>query len=86
MTDRDDKRAAAVKRIEAKRAFRFHLALYLVVNLVLIIIWALTGHGYFWPIWPMLGWGIGIAFHGWAVHFQKPISEDEIRREMEKGG
>jgi hypothetical protein len=86
MTDQDDKRAAAVKRIEAKRAFRFHLALYLVVNLLLIVIWASTARGYFWPIWPMLGWGIGIAFHGWVVFFQKPISEDEIRREMEKGG
>jgi hypothetical protein len=86
MTDQDDKRAAAVKRIEAKRAFRFHLALYLLVNLFLIVIWALTGHGYFWPIWPILGWGIGIVFHGWAVYLQKPISEEDIRREMDRGG
>jgi len=86
MTDQDDKRAAAVKRIEAKRAFRFHLALYLVVNLLLTVIWTLTGRGYFWPIWPILGWGILIGFHGWAVYFQKPISEDEIRREMDRGG
>jgi hypothetical protein len=86
MTDRDDRRAAAVKRIEAKRAFRFHLALYLAVNLLLIAIWASTARGYFWPIWPILGWGIGIAFHGWAAYFRKPISEDEIRREMDHGG
>lgn len=25
---------------------------------LLLSIWALTGAGYFWPIWPMLGWGI----------------------------
>ncbi len=27
---------------------------------VLIVIWAATGAGYFWPIWPLLGWGIGL--------------------------
>jgi hypothetical protein len=33
---------------------------YLAVNLVLIAIWAATGAGYFWPIWPLLGWGMGL--------------------------
>ncbi|CAA9496734.1 MAG: hypothetical protein AVDCRST_MAG17-1033 [uncultured Solirubrobacterales bacterium] len=36
------------------------LAAYLAVNLILIAIWALTGADYFWPIWPLLGWGIGL--------------------------
>ena len=26
-----------------------------------------AAHGYFWPIWPMLGWGIGLASHGLAT-------------------
>jgi|SRR5208337_64289 len=86
MTDQNEKRDAAIKRVEAKRAFRFHLALYGAVNLLLIAIWAITGAGYFWPIWPILGWGIGIAFHYWAVYRQKPITEDEIRQEMDRGG
>jgi len=55
MTDQDERRQAAIKRVEAKRAFRFHAALYVVVNLLLIIVWALTGARYFWPIWPILG-------------------------------
>ena len=33
---------------------------FLAVNLVLIAIWAATGAGYFWPIWPLLGWGLGL--------------------------
>ena len=33
---------------------------YVAVMLLLVGIWALTGAGYFWPIWPMLGWGIGV--------------------------
>lgn len=42
---------------------RSHLTVYLAVNGMLIAIWALTGMGYFWPIWPMMGWGIGLASH-----------------------
>jgi hypothetical protein len=30
---------------------------YLAVSALLVAIWALTGAGYFWPIWPILGWG-----------------------------
>ena len=37
-------------------------------------------------MWPILGWGIGIVIHYWTVFKQKPITEDEIRREMEHGG
>jgi hypothetical protein len=33
---------------------------FLAVNLVLIAVWAATGAGYFWPIWPLLGWGLGL--------------------------
>ena len=86
MTDPNDKREAAIKRLEAGRAFKLHATIYIAVNLLLIVIWAMTGGGYFWPIWPLLGWGIGIAIHYWTVFKWKPISEEEIRREMERGG
>jgi class 3 adenylate cyclase len=86
---------AAIKRIRAKRGFERHAIIYVAVNLLLIAIWALTGPGYanhrheaesdFWPIWPILGWGVGLGVHYWAVFHQKPISDDEIRREIEKG-
>ena len=36
------------------------------VATVLIVAWLATGAGYFWPIWPMLGWGVGVASHGLA--------------------
>ena len=42
---------------------RVHLTTYLVVNAMLIAIWAAAGGGYFWPIWPILGWGIGVGCH-----------------------
>lgn len=37
---------------------------FVLVNVLLIALWAAAGAGYFWPIWPMLGWGIGVASHG----------------------
>ena len=51
----------------ARRGFREHLRTYVMVMALLVAIWALTGMGYFWPIWPMLGWGIGVASHASAV-------------------
>jgi uncharacterized protein DUF1707/2TM domain-containing protein len=38
-----------------------HIRAYVAVCSMLVVIWALTGAGYFWPIWPILGWGIGVV-------------------------
>jgi class 3 adenylate cyclase len=46
------------------QSFKTHLTLYLLVNVFLIGIWAASGGGNFWPIWPILGWGLGVAAHG----------------------
>ena len=48
---------------EEMQGFRVHFTIYALVNLLLIGIWAASGAGYFWPIWPILGWGFGIAMH-----------------------
>ena len=85
MDDYQDRREAAVKRVKARRDFKTHVAAYVIVNLFLIGIWALGDRGFFWPIWVMLAWGIGLAFNAWAVYFKKPISEQEIQQEMERG-
>jgi hypothetical protein len=64
-----------------KRAsFKSSLIAYMVVNSLLIAIWYFTsGIGsYFWPIWPMLGWGIGVAFQYFdAYHTNKLFSVEE---------
>ncbi len=85
MTDDQDQRKQAIGRLQAKRGFAEHLAIYLIVNALLVVVWAFTWRGYFWPIWPIAGWGIGVAMHGWGVFLRRPISEDDIRREMERG-
>ena len=84
MSNEEQRREAAIERLKAKRDFKTHAAAYLIVNVGLILIWALSGRGYFWPIWPIAGWGIGLAFNAWAVYGQKPIAEDDIRAEMSR--
>jgi signal transduction histidine kinase len=37
------------------------------VALGLIIIWAITSGGYFWPIWVILPLGTALAIHGWMT-------------------
>ncbi|MBA2637197.1 MAG: DUF1707 domain-containing protein [Solirubrobacterales bacterium] len=44
-----------------------HATTYAAVMVMLVAIWALTGAGYFWPVWPMLGWGIGVGSEAVAV-------------------
>lgn len=85
MSEIVDAREAAIKRLKAKRGFRTHLAAYVIVNTFLVLLWAVqsdSGEGGFWPFWTIVGWGIGLAFHGWSVYFAAPITEEEITREM----
>lgn len=44
--------------------FQYHALPYVMVNGMLVAIWAVTGHGFFWPLFPMAGWGIGLGMHG----------------------
>jgi 2TM domain len=81
----DEERAQAVRRLQARREFYQHITAYVIVNAGLIVIWALTSGGYFWPVWPLLGWGIGLVFHGWSVFGEKPITEEAIQREIDRG-
>lgn len=80
----DDQRQVAIRRIRAKRAFWVHLSVYIVVNAFLMVIWAVSSADYFWPVWPMLGWGIGVGAHAVSV-FLAPmdISEERIDRELQ---
>jgi hypothetical protein len=82
--DDTERREAATKRIKEKRDFWTHLFIYSAVNALLVVIWVVTDvGGYFWPIWPMVGWGIGMGIHAFET-FRSPISEAAIQREMER--
>ena len=78
-------RERAVKRLKKKRDFRGHLLVYALVNTFLVVIWAVSDvHGFFWPVFPIVGWGIGVVMNAWDVYRGDEIDEGEIRREMDR--
>jgi hypothetical protein len=85
--DDQERRDGAIKRIKDKRDFKTHAVSYVVVNLFLIGVWAVSGGGYFWPGWILAGWGIGLVLHGWQTYRgERLISEEDIQREMGRSG
>ena len=81
----------ALWEIAKRRAgFKSHLTSYLIVNAFLWAIWYFTQHSYTddegymfpWPMWPTLGWGIGLAFH-FADAYIFPKS-NAVEREYQK--
>jgi hypothetical protein len=77
----------AERRVKQRMELWWHLGSYVIVNLFLIIIWAITGAGYPWFVWVMIGWGIGVAFH--LMHYFMDVHGESrrqrmIQREMDK--
>ena len=77
-----DLREQALESLKKKQGFKAHVATYLAVNALLIVIWAVTG-GPFWPAFVIGGWGIGVAANAWDVYGRKPITEEDLDREAE---
>ena len=78
----------AKKRVEAKMGFYIHLAVYLGVNTLLVILNLTVGGDYFWAMWPMVGWGSGLIVHGlftFVFDSKSSLKERLIEKEMRKG-
>ena len=77
-------RDKAVRQLKKQRDFRSHLLVYILVNTFLVVIWALTNrHGFFWPVFPIAGWGIFVIMSAWDVYGRREITEQDIHREMD---
>ncbi|ATG20065.1 hypothetical protein CO705_09375 [Ralstonia pickettii] len=76
-------------RAGARMGFRIHLLSFLAVNAVLAAI-ALS-HGQFWFVWPLLGWGMGLAAHGlsltWSMGngYQRLVDQELARLRAQAG-
>ena len=84
VVDNTDLREEARKRVTKKRDLGAHLVVYVVVNTMVVVLWALTGGGYFWPAWLMVCWGVGLVLNIWDVYFRRPVTEHDVEREMER--
>ena len=86
----------AKERIEVKNSLRTHIVAYVIVNLFLVFIWFVSDTEFFayhvefitdfnfWPIWPILGWGIGLAFHVVdTINHLSSSNNERIQKEYE---
>jgi 2TM domain len=84
-TREETARDEAVTQLKKQRDFHAHLLIYGLVNAFLVGIWAAVDvHGFFWPIFPIAGWGIGVVMNAWDVYWRRPITEADIKREIER--
>lgn len=79
-----DVREQAVQQIKKRRDLSAHFVTYLIVNGAVWGAWALTGGGDAWPAWLSGLWAIGLLLNAWDVYGRRPITEAEIRREMDR--
>jgi len=66
LAERDARTQQEAATHRLRQEFAAHLASYITVCLGLVVLNLIIG-GYFWAIWPLLGWGIGVAMHGIPV-------------------
>jgi hypothetical protein len=75
---RHDPQRHAARRRAAHVGVRIHLGAYLAMVVIVLTVWLAVGLGagawYFWPIWPIMGAGIGLVSHAIPVRFamQRP--------------
>lgn len=90
MTNEQQKDEALWQIAKKRAAFKKHLVSYFLVNCLLIAIWMLGSYksaemNYFWPIWPILGWGIGLGFsYADAYHTNNLFSTEKEYEKLKK--
>ena len=78
-------RERAIGRLRKRHEFYGHLLVYALVNGFLVLIWAMTNpDGFFWPVFPMVGWGIGLVMHAWDTFCHDTFDEAAIGREVRR--
>ena len=73
MSQTDDRYDRALKRVKELKEFYIHVSVYLIVNAGLFGINMLSDSDSLWFYWPLLGWGIGVAIHGFSVYAERGI-------------
>jgi hypothetical protein len=85
--DEEALRLKAEKRVKEKMGLATHVGVYLIINIFLVIIWSLTGAGYPWFLWVIVGWGVGLALHafGYFVGLKgETRKEHMVAKEMDR--
>ena len=89
MSDELDFHKAAKERLDAQAQLKKMLGGFVILWVFMIAVWALSGAGYFWPAWVILGTGIAGVAVGWRAYGPrstgpKQPTEAEIDAEAKK--
>lgn len=73
------------KRSSRRRVVGLHAVIWATVNLLLVVIWATTGAGFPWFVFPLFGWLVGLSAHA-ATVFLLRTPDDLILEKARKTG
>ncbi len=73
---RNDPQRRAARARAARLGVQIHFGAYLAMVVIVLTVWLAVGltagAWYFWPIWPILGAGVGLASHAIPVRLAVP--------------
>jgi len=88
MTEDDDLRAFAARRLKRQAAFKNYVWTWLGVSLLTTAVWFFSSPGqYFWPGWVIFGMGVGALFFGidaYRTRDPRMITTEAIDAEVER--
>ena len=77
----------ARKRAGAKLGWYFPAAVYVIVNLFVFAMSQYAFGNRAWSVFPLLGWGLGLALHGvsvWLIGAGGELRERMVQRERDR--
>ncbi|MBC7522844.1 MAG: 2TM domain-containing protein [Flavobacterium sp.] len=85
----DERYYFAKKKVTEIKGFYGNLISYIIFNGFFLILNLKSDPSHLWFYWPLLGWGIGVIFHGMRVFNYTPFlgknwEERKIKELMEK--
>ncbi len=76
----------AALQLQRWRDFGSQVFAFVIGNIVFVVIWATQGRGFFWPMYPLLVWGLGLSFQHFSVVIRGQITDEDVRRKLNKNG
>lgn len=75
----------AKKKVEEIKGFYGNLIAYIIFNGFFLVLNLMTSPNELWFYWPLIGWGVGVLFHGMKVFNYSPfLSKDWETRKMKE--
>lgn len=74
----------ARKRVKDKKKFHKNLASYIVFSIFFFFLNIYSGADTLWFIYPVLGWGIGMAMEYYKVYLDPKLEDQAMEKELQR--